>query len=113
MDMKPSLLKYLQSGWSIDTSIAVDYTLSNLPVSHLKSLHRQDLWRKNDMNLYEKAIFEVGMVIEPLTADQMFTMFGFGGFPEYLPNLENLEQKKLLRCWNLIKEPNPSDSDEY
>jgi hypothetical protein len=65
------------------------------------------------MNLYEKAIFEVGMVIEPLTADKKFTMFGFGGFPEYLSNFDELEQKKLLRCWNLIREPTPSDSDEY
>ena len=38
--MKPSLLAYLKQGWFLETSVAIDFTLSNLEISNFKSLHR-------------------------------------------------------------------------
>ena len=40
MNMKSSLLKYLHNGWSINTAVAIDFTLSNLPIADAQSLHR-------------------------------------------------------------------------
>lgn len=40
IDMKPSLFAYLRGGWTIDCSIAIDFTLSNLPIKDFKSKHR-------------------------------------------------------------------------
>ena len=65
IDMKPSLLLYMKSGWLLNTSMAIDFTLSNKPISDYRSLHYQNEKNKQEMNLYEKAIYEVGMVLEP------------------------------------------------
>lgn len=69
LNLRPSLLAYLQSGWRISTSVAVDFTLSNKPYDDPRSLHSQDLARVGNMNLYEQAIFEVGDVLEPYSLD--------------------------------------------
>ena len=84
VDMKPSLLNYMKNGWMLNCSIAIDFTLSNGPISHLHSKHRQDLKRKGDMNQYEKAIYEVGSVLQKFAFMGKFTMYGFGGIPRYL-----------------------------
>ena len=33
MDMRPSLIGYLREGWSINVSLAIDFTLSNLEIT--------------------------------------------------------------------------------
>jgi hypothetical protein len=88
LDMKPSLLSYLRSGWHIDTTVAIDFTLSNLETTNLKSLHRLDPMRPRDMNIYEKAIFEVCKVLQPYSkrtkeCPGAFAAYGFGGVPLY------------------------------
>lgn len=108
IDMKPSLLAYLRGGWSIDCSIAVDFTLSNLPITAAKSKHRQDKLRKGDMNQYEKAIYEVGGVLQKFAHKEKFTMYGFGGIPRYLA--KTVEDYKVVKCWNLGGEPDPNDT---
>jgi hypothetical protein len=40
MDMRPSLLEYIQSGWEIQVSIGIDFTLSNLEITDYRSLHK-------------------------------------------------------------------------
>ena len=63
IDMKPSLMNYMRNGWTLNCSIAIDFTLSNKPINHNFSKHRQDMKRTGDMNQYEKAIYEVGSVL--------------------------------------------------
>lgn len=38
-------------------------------------------------------------------------MFGFGGFPYYLPTYDEESKKELLRCWNLMGDPEPNSND--
>ena len=35
IDMKPSMVLYMKSGWCINTSIGIDFTLSNRPIEDL------------------------------------------------------------------------------
>ena len=88
VDMKPSLLKYMRAGWSLNMSIAIDFTLSNGAITENRSKHRQDLKRQGDMNDYEKAIYEVAGVLQKFVHDKKFTMYGFGGIPWYLTDGE-------------------------
>ena len=40
MDMRPSLAEYLQNGWQMNVTIAIDFTLSNREIKDQRSLHR-------------------------------------------------------------------------
>ena len=40
LDMRPSLLEYLNDQWQMSVSIAVDFTLSNMEITDIRSLHR-------------------------------------------------------------------------
>lgn len=93
MDMRPSLISYLKSGWNIKCSFGIDFTLSNLEPNDNRSLHKQ--FENDDMNEYEKAIYEVGNVITPYLQNKMFAAYGFGGVPEYAGINE------ISSCWNL------------
>ena len=74
-------------------SIAVDFTLSNLEIDDYRSLHR--LNKGDDMNQYQRAIFEVCNVMTPHAADGKFYVYGFGGIPKYL------DQTEVSRLWSL------------
>lgn len=50
LNLRPSLLAYLNSGWRISCGIAIDFTLSNRPYDDPRSLHAQDLQRVGKMN---------------------------------------------------------------
>jgi len=82
MDMRPSLLEYLNHGWQMNVSIAVDFTLSNLEIKDQRSLHRQ--LKNGEMNQYERAIFEVCNVMCKYALDGCFNVYGFGGIPHYI-----------------------------
>ena len=41
------------------------------------------------MNDYERAIFETGSVLETYSLGKKFTMYGFGGIPNYLEVYKN------------------------
>ena len=43
LNLRPSLLAYLSSGWRISCGVAVDFTLSNKPYDDPRSNHAQDL----------------------------------------------------------------------
>lgn len=66
----------------MEVHVGIDFTLSNLPVSDFRSLHRQG--ENSVMNQYEKAIFEVCNVMMPYARKQKFYAYGFGAIPEYL-----------------------------
>jgi len=69
MDMRPSLIGYLREGWSINVSLAIDFTLSNLEITDYRSLHRKS---DKEPNVYEKAIFEVCNVMTPYARQGRF-----------------------------------------
>ncbi|CDW79754.1 UNKNOWN [Stylonychia lemnae] len=82
---KPTFIQYLQSGWGINLSIAIDYTGSNGNPSWPSSLHYL-----GDQNQYEMAITQVGSILECYDTDRMFPVFGFGGIPKFMgQNLVN------------------------
>lgn len=83
MNLKPSLLAYLKSGWKISCGVSIDFTFSNKPYNNPKSHHWQDDRKSKEfageMNEYEKAIFEIGSCLEKYTFDRKFHFMGFGG----------------------------------
>ena len=113
VDMKPSLKSYMRGGWKLNCTIAIDFTMSNLPIKNYRSKHRQDPKREGDMNPYERAIYEVSNALQSFSHRGRFTMYGFGGVPRYLKDADKLtreEEEKLVRCWNLLGEPKADES---
>lgn len=96
VDMKPSLINYMKRGWVLNCSIAIDFTLSNGPITDLKSKHRQDKKRVDEMNQYEKAIYEIGSVLQKYAFHGDFVMYGFGGIPRYLGKNYQCKSEKEL-----------------
>ena len=113
VDMKPSLMNYMKRGWVLNCSIAIDFTLSNGPITDLKSKHRQDKRRVDEMNQYEKAIYEIGSVLQKYAFQGDFVMYGFGGIPRYLgKNYQCKSEQELqhaVKCWNLAGELPPAE----
>lgn len=102
--MQPSLVQYLNKKggdcWKLDITLAIDFTLSNMEITDYRSLHRQS--NNGEMNVYEKAIFEVCNVMTPYSLNGEFKTYGFGGIPEYIG------ESKVSRCWNLNGTDNAS-----
>ena len=73
-----SFIDYLRAGTQISFSIAIDFTGSNGEYSDPSSLHHLN---PNNPNQYERAIWEVGTILEAYDTDKMFPVFGFGGVP--------------------------------
>ena len=78
LDLRPSLIAYLKNKWKISVGVAIDFTLSNMEYENPKSNHFQS-GKDTDMNPYERAIFEVGSVLESYTYDKKSHLQGFGG----------------------------------
>jgi hypothetical protein len=76
---RPTFIDYLRGGWQVGLTVAVDYTASNGEPRDPSSLHYM-----GPNNQYEKALFNVGMVVEPYDNDKMFPVFGFGGIPRHM-----------------------------
>ena len=77
--VRPTLVDYLRAGWSISMVGSIDYTASNGNPSDRESLHYL-----GGNNQYEKALTNVGAIIEPYDNDRSFPVFGFGGIPRHL-----------------------------
>lgn len=58
---KPTIIDYLRSGWSVSLVIAVDFTASN---GDPKTEYSNHTLVKEEMNDYEKVLFDIGTVIE-------------------------------------------------
>lgn len=77
--VRPTLVDYLRSGWSISLVGAIDYTGSNGLQSQPYSLHYLGA-----ENQYEAALMNVGCIVEPYDNDRSFPVFGFGGIPHHM-----------------------------
>ena len=79
---KPNFIEYLQKGWYVNMSVAIDFTASNLSKHTGKSRHEIDPTGEN-LNEYEIAIQQVGRILENYSHKQLFSGYGFGGIPDY------------------------------
>lgn len=79
---RPTIIDYLKAGWSVSLVAAIDFTASNGDPRNASSNH----YIKKEMNDYEKALFDVGNLIdlEEYDNDHTFQVFGFGGIPRFL-----------------------------
>lgn len=73
-----TFIDYLWSGVSISLSAAIDFTASNKESRDPKSLHYLAQGHSND---YQKAIWEVGSILNAYDTDHLYPVFGFGGCP--------------------------------
>ena len=76
-----SFIDYLRAGVQVSFSIAIDFTASNGEYSNPGSLHYVNP-HGQVFNQYERAILEVGSILEVYDADKLFPVFGFGGVPQ-------------------------------
>ncbi|KAG8472877.1 hypothetical protein CXB51_034853 [Gossypium anomalum] len=72
-----SFLDYISSGFELNFMVAVDFTASNGTPRNQDSLHYID--PSGRLNSYQKAIIEVGEVIQFYDSDRRFPAWGFGG----------------------------------
>ncbi|KAL4626255.1 hypothetical protein ACB092_05G082900 [Castanea dentata] len=72
-----SFLDYISSGFELNFMVAVDFTASNGNPWNPDSLHYIN--PSGQLNSYQRAIMEVGEVIQFYDSDRRFPAWGFGG----------------------------------
>ncbi|KAM3345040.1 hypothetical protein P3S68_024749 [Capsicum galapagoense] len=72
-----SFLEYISSGFELNFMVAVDFTASNGNPRSPDSLHYID--PSGRLNAYQRAIMEVGDIIQFYDSDKLFPAWGFGG----------------------------------
>nr|POE70425.1 protein bonzai 3 [Quercus suber] len=72
-----SFLDYISSGFELNFMVAVDFTASNGNPRNPDSLHYID--PSGRLNSYQRAIMEVGEVIQFYDSNRRFPAWGFGG----------------------------------
>ncbi|XP_058740581.1 protein BONZAI 3-like [Vicia villosa] len=72
-----SFIDYISSGFELNFMVAVDFTASNGNPQQPDSLHY--ISGSGQLNSYQKAIMEVGEVIQFYDSDKRFPAWGFGG----------------------------------
>ncbi|XVE90162.1 hypothetical protein DITRI_Ditri20bG0055900 [Diplodiscus trichospermus] len=72
-----SFLDYISSGFELNFMVAVDFTASNGNPQNRDSLHFID--PSGQLNSYQRAIMEIGEVIQFYDSDRRFPAWGFGG----------------------------------
>jgi hypothetical protein len=90
-----SFMDYLQSGWSINMAVAIDYSASNGDPKDPSSLHHFDPKHPERHNPYEEAMMQVGKVLETYACGKRFMAYGLGAIPEYLGD------KEVRQCFPL------------
>ncbi|KAK8651061.1 hypothetical protein V6N13_140677 [Hibiscus sabdariffa] len=85
-----SFLDYISSGFELNFMVAIDFTASNGNPQHQDSLHYID--PSGRLNSYQRAIMEVGEVIQFYDSDRRFPVWGFGG---------RTNNGSLSHCFNL------------
>jgi len=86
IEERNSFSEYIKAGWYINMSVAIDYTASNGNPSEHSSLHHL---HNTIPNQYEKAIRNVGSIMEHYAFQKKFAGFGFGGIPPAQAGSEN------------------------
>ncbi|KAL5701490.1 Protein BONZAI 3 [Ranunculus cassubicifolius] len=95
-----SFLDYISSGFELNFMVAVDFTASNRNPRLPDSLHYID--PSGRLNAYQRAISEVGEVIQFYDSDKRFQAWGFGG---------RTTGGVVSHCFNLNGNPNESEVD--
>ncbi|WJX85490.1 Protein BONZAI 3 [Trifolium repens] len=85
-----SFIDYISSGFELNFMVAIDFTASNGDPQKSDSLHYIDV--SGRLNSYQKAIMEVGEVIQFYDSDKRFPAWGFGG---------NIYGGTVSHCFNL------------
>ncbi|XP_039043573.1 protein BONZAI 3 [Hibiscus syriacus] len=85
-----SFVDYISSGFELNFMVAIDFTASNGNPRHQDSLHYID--PSGRLNSYQRAIMEVGEVIQFYDSDRRFPAWGFGG---------RTHNGTLSHCFNL------------
>eukprot|EP01006_Ploeotia_vitrea_P062630 TRINITY_DN84154_c0_g1_i1.p1 TRINITY_DN84154_c0_g1~~TRINITY_DN84154_c0_g1_i1.p1 ORF type:complete len:710 (+),score=58.27 TRINITY_DN84154_c0_g1_i1:166-2130(+) len=70
-----SFLEYVQTGFEVSVSVAIDFTGSNGKPEDPRSLHYRD---PNAPNAYLRAIMAVCDIVAHYDSDKMFPVYGFG-----------------------------------
>lgn len=89
-----SFVDYLRAGVEITCSVAIDFTASNGHHKNVNSLH---YIKPGVHNQYEKAILEIGGILETYDTDKKFFVYGFGGNITGKPN-------SVSHCFHLHKD---------
>ncbi|XP_074292780.1 protein BONZAI 3-like [Silene latifolia] len=95
-----SFLDYLSSGFELNFMVAVDFTSSNGNPRLPQSLHYID--PSGQLNAYQRAIVEVGDVLQFYDSDKRFPAWGFGG---------RIPDGNVSYCFNLNLTPHASEVD--
>ncbi|KAI4369638.1 hypothetical protein MLD38_018059 [Melastoma candidum] len=85
-----TFLDYISSGFELNFMVAIDFTASNGNPRTPDSLHYID--PSGRLNPYQRAIMEVGEVIQFYDSDRRFPAWGFGG---------KTYDEKVSHCFNL------------
>uniref|UniRef100_A0A1J3CEM3 Protein BONZAI 2 n=1 Tax=Noccaea caerulescens TaxID=107243 RepID=A0A1J3CEM3_NOCCA len=85
-----TFLEYLASGFELNFMVAIDFTASNGNPRLPDSLHYIDPTGR--LNAYQRAIVEVGEVLQFYDSDKRFPAWGFGARPIDIP---------VSHCFNL------------
>ncbi|XP_061348498.1 protein BONZAI 3-like [Gastrolobium bilobum] len=93
-----SFIDYISSGFELNIMVAIDFTASNGSPQHPDSLHYIDV--SGRLNSYQKAIMEVGEVIQFYDSDKRFPAWGFGG---------KIYGGTVSHCFNLNGSPGGSE----
>ncbi|XP_027931663.1 protein BONZAI 3-like isoform X1 [Vigna unguiculata] len=93
-----SFIDYVSNGFELNFMVAVDFTASNGNPQHSDSLHYIDAYGR--LNPYQKAIIEVGEVIQVYDSDRRFPAWGFGG---------KMPGGTVSHCFNLNGNPGGSE----
>ncbi|XP_026458530.1 protein BONZAI 3-like [Papaver somniferum] len=97
-----SFLDYISSGFELNFMVAVDFTASNGDPHSYTSLHYIDPTGR--LNSYQRAIYEVGEVIQFYDSDKRFPAWGFGG---------KTHEGVVSHCFNLNGSRNESELRSY
>ncbi|CAB9508189.1 Copine-6 [Seminavis robusta] len=71
---KPTFLQYIHCGWEINLVVAVDCAAS---LSHNKENASNQFQNGASKNKYQRALDEIGTLMEPYSRSQYFRMWGF------------------------------------
>ena len=99
IEERPSFFDFLNSGWQMNMSVAVDFTGSNGEVSSPLSLHYRN--PTGQLNQYETALLSVSSILVNYDSDQLIPAFGFGGVPGFLGS------RVVSHCFHLNGGENP------
>ncbi|KAK4273514.1 hypothetical protein QN277_021897 [Acacia crassicarpa] len=93
-----SFIDYISSGFELNFMVAVDFTASNGDPRRPDSLHY--ISSPGQFNAYQKAIMEVGEVIQFYDSNRRFPAWGFGG---------RTHDGTVSHCFNLDGNPGASE----